>query len=93
MVRSLIVAALAAGFANVALAHNIEVPPCGQECKTLEYVGCVKDGNPSALIMRSNQDQGQMTVEKCGAVCKGVFGLYASPTVRVTGTKRLHVLH
>ncbi|KFG80691.1 hypothetical protein MANI_111179, partial [Metarhizium anisopliae] len=77
MVRSLIVAALAAGFANVALAHNIEVPPCGQECKTLEYVGCVKDGNPSALIMRSNQDQGQMTVEKCGAVCKGNGFRYA----------------
>jgi hypothetical protein len=73
--RSLLVAALVAGFGRVALASNTELPPCPDmdSRDPVEYVGCFNDGNPPALIMRSHQDQGNMTVEKCAAVCTGQF--------------------
>lgn len=77
MVRSLFVTALAAGLGHVVLATNIELPPCADKFKPFEYVGCFNDGNPPALIFRSGQDQSQMTVEKCTAVCKGTVHLYS----------------
>ncbi|TWU70362.1 hypothetical protein ED733_000105 [Metarhizium rileyi] len=77
MVRATIVAALLTGLGHVATATTVELAPCGRESKTFEYVGCVKDGNPSALIMRSVQDQSKMTVAKCSAVCKGNGFRYA----------------
>lgn len=71
MARSLLVAALATGLSQVVLATNVELPPCADQFKPFESVGCFSDANPPALVMRSKAGQGDMTVEKCSAICKG----------------------
>ncbi|WYZ40440.1 hypothetical protein EsH8_IV_000781 [Colletotrichum jinshuiense] len=78
------VAALAAAtlFTQVT-ATTTELPPCLDKFQPFTKAGCWADkgtNNENALDFRSSLDQGNMTVEKCVAECKGNSYRYAGLT-------------
>ncbi|KND95181.1 putative fungistatic metabolite [Tolypocladium ophioglossoides CBS 100239] len=75
--RSALVSAAALALVPLTMAWNVELPPCLDEFKPFVNSGCFQDGNPPALMYRSDQDQKTMTVEKCVAECKGNGFRYA----------------
>jgi hypothetical protein len=69
--KSVLIAGLAASLGQLVQATNTELPPCVDKFEPYKSVGCFSEADPSALIFRSSEDQNDMTVEKCTAICKG----------------------
>lgn len=81
--KSLLIAALATSLGQVVQATNTELPPCVDKFEPFKPAGCFSEAEPPALIFRSAQDQSDMTVEKCTAICKGTH-LHTTATTTYT---------
>lgn len=70
--RSMLAAAAALSLVSFTQATNYEYPPCTDKYTPFTDKGCFSNAD-SALIMRSKAPAQGMTVEKCTAICKGLF--------------------